>query len=345
MSPLPSVPPELVRQSRTARQHDPWQPQGWCLEQEPMEAGDMASCLAMFLTGQECPFACMFCDLWQHTVMTPTPAGALPHQVQQILYEVSCQVGRSLPSALEPPHRVANILPQVQIVKLYNSSNFFDPRAVPVEDYPALAASLAGIARVVVENHPRLCQGLVPRFRALLSGRLEVALGLETIHPELLPRLNKQMSWEDVERAVERLHRWDCDVRGFVLLGLPGLTVEECMIWAARTVSAAWDLGIRHVSLIPWRGTWGFWERPEWQRLRPKFRPDDLYAALTLGLEQRRGLLQLDLWDAQRWLTCPSCAEVRLQTLRTMNLRQQVLPWPQCVCDAERIERAVSEPR
>ena len=41
-------------------------------------------------------------------------------------------------------------------VKLYNASNFFDPRAVPESDYDAIAEQLSGLDRVIVESHPSL---------------------------------------------------------------------------------------------------------------------------------------------------------------------------------------------
>ena len=51
----------------------------------------------------------------------------------------------------------------------------------------------------------------------MLRGQLEVALGLETVHPEVLARLNKQMTLDDFARAVR--HFGDGDVQR---LRLPG---------------------------------------------------------------------------------------------------------------------------
>ena len=75
--------------------------------------------VTVFLAGAECPFTCSFCDLWRWTLDGPTPPGALPTQLE-----------RALESLVSPvPHRL----------KLYNASNFFDRRAVPVEDLPRIA--------------------------------------------------------------------------------------------------------------------------------------------------------------------------------------------------------------
>ena len=35
----------------------------------------------------------------------------------------------------------------------------------------------------------------------MINGRLEIAMGLETVHPEVLRRLNKRMTLDDFERA------------------------------------------------------------------------------------------------------------------------------------------------
>ena len=47
---------------------------------------------------------------------------------------------------------------------------------------------LDGFERVIVESHPAFLAGVyaraMPRFRELISGQLEVAIGLETAHPE-----------------------------------------------------------------------------------------------------------------------------------------------------------------
>ena len=73
-------------------------------------------------------------------------------------------------------------------------SNFFDARSVPREDWPAIQELVRQFETVVVENHPAFCGAPVFEFQQGLVGQLEVAVGLETIHPEILPWLNKQMT-------------------------------------------------------------------------------------------------------------------------------------------------------
>ena len=109
----------------------------------------------LFLTGKECAFKCLMCDLWKNTLEGPTPPGAI---VSQIDYALSR-------------------LPAADSIKLYNSSNFFDPRAVPVEDHPAILGRVRGYRRVIVENHPRLVGDACLHFRDGLHDDLRGAPG------------------------------------------------------------------------------------------------------------------------------------------------------------------------
>src|SRR6185436_7092586 len=77
-------------------------------------------------------------------------------------------------------------------VKLYNSGSFFDRAAIPPEDWPALAERLRRFERVIVECHPALVGESAIRFRDMVGVRLEVAMGLETAHPDVLEKLNKR---------------------------------------------------------------------------------------------------------------------------------------------------------
>ena len=98
-------------------------------------------------------------------------------------------------------------------IKLYNAGSFFDPRAVPESDYDAIAAGArragAGGRRIPsgAGRPPRRTCSLDPRSpgHAARSGdsavQLEVAMGLETVHPEALERLHKRMTVDRVRRT------------------------------------------------------------------------------------------------------------------------------------------------
>ncbi|MEZ4587549.1 MAG: hypothetical protein R2909_14220 [Gemmatimonadales bacterium] len=209
-------------------------PLGSQLEPERRPGGRIERALTVFLAGAECPFTCSFCDLWRQTLDGPTPPGALPGQLDLALEE----------------RRHTGPLPDR--IKLYNASNFFDRRAVPPEDH-AWLAELAGGAAVTVETHARLVGPACRRFADRLAGQLEVAVGLETVHPAALAGLNKRMTLDDFDRAAATLRAADLDLRAFVLLGVPGIPEAESVEWTIRSVEHAVAAGAAVVSVIPVR--------------------------------------------------------------------------------------------
>ncbi|MDB5339835.1 MAG: radical protein [Planctomycetaceae bacterium] len=279
---------------------DPWQPYAFLVEPEHAAGGLIEDVATIFLTNRECPFHCLMCDLWKNTLDTRVPDGAIPAQID---------------FALER-------LPAAQHIKLYNSANFFDPQSIPRDDWPAIAEQVRSFKTVIVENHPRLCTDDCRIFRDLTGTQLEVALGLETIHPDVLPRLNKQMTVDDFESAVSRLRDWDILTRAFILLRPPYLTEEEGIEWACRSIEFAFDCGVNCASVIPVRGGNGIMEHLAAEGL---YSPPSLRAledVLDYGLQLHHGRVFVDLWDGERFATCPECGPPRRARLERMNLSQ-----------------------
>jgi len=293
---------------------DPQRPYGFFIERERSADGRIVDVAVVLLTNRECPWKCLMCDLWRHTLDERTPLGAIPAQLDYALER----------------------LPPAEQIKLYNAGNFFDPQAIPAEDHAAIAARLQPFARVIVENHPRLCGPRVLDFQQRLGKPLEVALGLETVHPEVLPRLNKGMTVEDYDRAVRFLVREGVDVRTFLLLRPPYLSEDEGIAWALRSLAHAFAQGSAAASVIPTRPGNGALDALLAEGL---FTPPRL-ASLSRVLE--RALAEYapgrrvwaDLWEARRFAACGDCAERQLARLEQMNLEQRVLPGVACAeCD------------
>src|SRR5690606_38007824 len=166
-----------------------------------------------------------------------------------------------------PPPRGPTLFPyttlfrsKARILKLYNAGSFFDPRAVPDADYPAIVDRLDGFARLVVESHPALIGRRLDRLLELLDARaasgaprvdLEVAMGLETTHASALEQLNKRMTVRQYVDAAARLAARGAGLRAFVLIAPPFVPVAERMFWLAHAVDTAFDAGASIVSLIP----------------------------------------------------------------------------------------------
>jgi radical SAM enzyme (TIGR01210 family) len=252
------------------------------------------------------------CDLWQNTTETRVPVGAIPAQIDQVL--------ERLPASATP----------VTQIKLYNSGNFFDVQAIPREDHLAIIERVRRFETVIVENHPRLCGPQCVEFRDRLERDFEIALGLETVHPEVLPRLNKQMTLDDFDRAIEGLHAAGIRTRAFILLRPPFLSEAEGIEWALRSIEHAFAIGVNCCSLVPTRAGNGVMERlaaDGW------FAPPvlaSLERVLAAGLGMGRGRVFMDVWDAERFATCPRCASERIARLQRMNLTQRAEPPVAC---------------
>jgi radical SAM enzyme (TIGR01210 family) len=291
---------------------DPWTAHGSLLEPERRADGVIERALTVFLAGAECPFTCSFCDLWRGTVDGPTPPGALPAQLQRVLRE------------LRPP------LPDR--LKLYNASNFFDPRAVPTADVPAIAELAAPYAHLTVESHANTIGPPTLELARRFRGRLEVAVGLETIHPAAIQHLNKRMDLARFDRAAGFLAHHDMDLRAFVLLGVPYVEAEASVEWAVRSAAYAVGRGATRVSLIPVRDGNGELERLA--ALGHFVQPTlaQLEAALEQALRISGGAVAADLWDADRLPACAQCRAGRLDRLRRLNLTGK--PEPPIACSA-----------
>lgn len=295
-----------ARPQRNAVRAD--RPYAFLVEPERTDDGRIVDVATVFLTNRECPFRCVMCDLWKNTTVDKVPPGAIP---QQIDYALS-----RLRSATQ--------------IKLYNSGNFFDRQAIPREDYAAIAERVRSFERVIVENHPRLCGPDCAEFAGLLAGRLEVALGLETAHPETLRALNKQMTLDDFSRTVERLLAAEIAVRAFILLQPPFLPNSLAEEWALRSLEYAFALGVSCCTVIPTRGGNGIMES---LADAGRFSPPSLAAVervMERGLNLKTGRVFVDLWDAARLASCPCCASARIERLRQMNLAQRILPSVPC---------------
>src|SRR5262249_17348797 len=139
-------------------------------------------------------------------------------------------------------------------------------------DYTAIAAAVAGTEQVIVESHPSLVGERVEQFRDELEHlnanvRLEVAIGLETVHPAALNALNKRMTTEDFSRATGALGSLGVSLRVFLLIAPPFISRDEQDEWLLKSVAFAEACGASVISLIPTRGGNGTMEALTAQKL------------------------------------------------------------------------------
>ena len=105
---------------------DPRKPSAFLVEDERAESGEIVRVATIFLTNRECPWRCLMCDLWKNTLTESVPPGAIPEQIDFALGQVG----------------------EARQIKLYNAGSFFDPRAIPREDFPAIAERVRGFERL-----------------------------------------------------------------------------------------------------------------------------------------------------------------------------------------------------
>ena len=160
----------------------------------------------------------------------------------------------------------------------------------------------------------------------IAPAQLEVALGLETCHPDLLGALNKQMTLADFERAAGYLHANGIRIRAFLLLKPPYLEEAEAVEWTLKSISYAFDRGVDCCAVIPTRAGNGIMDQLQQQGHFTPPQGASLEFVLQSGLQMQRGRVFVDLWDVERFFPCDRCREERLKRLNEMNLSQQVLP-------------------
>jgi len=288
---------------------NPHRPYAWLLEKERAVDGSLVDGLTIFLTNKECPWQCLMCDLWQNTLDETVPAGAISEQIDFALDQMKCE---------------CSDLAELQQIKLYNAGSFFDTQAIPETEEAVISTCLAKFNRVIVESHPALIGDRCLRFRDRLNGQLEIALGLETVHPEALIKLNKGVSLGQFRGAADFITRHEIALRTFVLLQPPFIPVDESVEWARRSIDFSQDCGATVTALIPTRTGNGAMDHlsAAGQFIEPTL--VQLEDAMDYGVGRARGRVFADLWDLERFSSCTACFHQRRDRLARQNETQQI---------------------
>lgn len=296
--------------SRRGRRNDvdAREPYAHFIEPERTTEGRVQDVLTVFITNKTCPFRCLMCDLWKNTTVDRAATGAVASQVGSLLKKY----------------------PDVAHVKLYNAGNFFDDQAISRTDRARIANLVSDRQCVIVECHPRLVDRRCIAFADAIEPKLHVAMGLETVDPEVLPRLNKRMTVDDFGRAASLLADHEIPIRAFILLRAPFQSESAGVDWARRSIDYAFSVGVECCAVVPTRAGNGAMD--ELQRLGhfhpPSF--DSIEAVLDYGVNLNRGRVFMDLWDIENFATCSKCRTTRTKRLEQINLTQGVVPRIPC---------------
>ena len=290
---------------------DPHRPYSCLVEKEFTLSGRIEDTGIIFLTNRECPFHCLMCDLWKNTTDETIAAGLIPDQIEWALKQ----------------------MPDIKHVKLYNSGSFFDIRAIPEDDYEKIAALLKNLETVIVECHPRLINEKCLNFRDMLKPDLHVAMGLETVHPEILHNLNKKMTVDDFRNSVNFLTNNGIHSRAFILLRPPLLSESEAVYWAERSIDLAFDTGVECCTIIPVRAGNG---AMDFLLKKGDFNMPDIHSLETVleyGLGLKAGRVFADVWDLGLFSKCNKCIVERTARIINMNLSQTIATPIECECN------------
>ena len=290
---------------------DPQRPYAWLVEEERAVSGEIEDTAIIFLTNQECPYRCLMCDLWKNTTDKLVPVGAIPDQIEWALKQ----------------------MPSVKHLKLYNSGSFFDEGAIPEADYERIASLVSSFETVIVESHAKLITDKCLRFRDMLKPELQIAIGLETVHPETLRKLNKHMTPEDFRKSVGFLTRNGIRTRAFVLLRPPFLSESEGIYWAKQSIDFAFSAGVECCIIIPVRAGNG---ATDYLLENGDFGLPDIHSLETVleyGIGLNAGRVFADVWDLGLFSRCNKCISQITSRLIAMNLSQSIVEREKCSCE------------
>ena len=306
-----SINNKWIVSTRGKKNHiDPQKPYSWLVEKERTRSGKIEDTGTIFLSNLECPFRCLMCDLWKNTTNKSVRTGDIPNQIEWALKQ----------------------MPEVKHLKLYNSGNFFDKKAIPEEDYSQIASLLSDFETVIVESHPKFINEKCLLFKEMLKPELEVAIGLETVHLEVLQKLNKQMTLNDFSKAVKFLTKNGIRSRAFILLRPPFLSESEGIFWANKSIDYAFEVGVQCCTVIPVRAGNGAMDilMKKGDFSLPML--SSLERVLEYGIGLSSGRVFADVWDLELFSDCEKCFDERQRRLTAMNLNQKNVDQVACNC-------------
>jgi len=306
-----SINNKWIVSTRGKKNHiDPQKPYSWLVEKERTRSGKIEDTGTIFLSNLECPFRCLMCDLWKNTTNKSVRTGDIPNQIEWALKQ----------------------MPEVKHLKLYNSGNFFDKKAIPEEDYSQIASLLSDFETVIVESHPKFINKKCLLFKEMLKPELEVAIGLETVHLDVLQKLNKQMTLNDFSKAVRFLAKNGIRSRAFILLRPPFLSESEGIFWANKSIDYAFEVGVQCCTVIPVRAGNGAMDilMKKGDFSFPML--SSLERVLEYGIGLSSGRVFADVWDLELFSDCEKCFDERQRRLMTMNLNQKNVDQVACNC-------------
>lgn len=158
--------------------------------------------------------------------------------------------------------------PQPNTLELISANDTLDPKEFSLQDAKALfrpegknlfeKTPVKGYVLEVRADSVAENQENLPEMKKIINGKLAVEIGVEVgdgkggIYDFIRNNwINKNISSENVKRAIEVAHKNQVHITTNVLIGIPGLTEEQSIDAAVNTVKWLDDIGSDTILLLP----------------------------------------------------------------------------------------------
>ena len=121
-------------------------------------------------------------------------------------------------------------------------------------------------------------------------------------------------------------------LRTFLLVSPPFVRADEQDAWLLHSIDVALSCGAAVVTLVPTRPGNGAMEAvaADGDFRAPRLEDIERSLELAQARHRHRGRIFVDLWDLERFTSCPHCFKARRRRLHAMNLEQRYLPPHSC---------------
>lgn len=155
-------------------------------------------------------------------------------------------------------------------LEIYNSGSFLDDRQISTESMIAIFKDLQGrgVQSVAIESRPEYIKAeTLSPLAAQFKGDLTVAIGLEVANDDILSKLKKGFSLDDVEEAHSVLKDMGLSSRAYLLAGAP--FTEDPKSATLDSLQYSRETGFDEISILaayPMEGSKGYalWQSGEW---------------------------------------------------------------------------------
>jgi len=185
----------------------------------------------IFLPFSGCKFRCSFCNQW-------ASSGVLPENFLSQVLE-SLEFLKSSKSVYDE-------------VSIYGGTPIWSKLAWDIMEKLQILIDEGKIKGIRLSTRPdSITEQIAQRLKSLRVKTVE--LGIQSLSNKVLSCINRGHSIEDVERAIEVLNKFDIDVVGQFMIGLPceGNEIYDIPIWSKQKGL----VGVRIFPLIVLKGT------------------------------------------------------------------------------------------